>query len=97
MSYVVAATYTVTPGEEESVLSNLEAMISPTRAEPGCQVYIPHRSQEDPSVFFLYEQYSDEDGFRAHVASDHFERHIKNEVWPRLAERRRVIATPLAD
>jgi quinol monooxygenase YgiN len=56
---------------------------------------VAHRSVEDPSVFFLYEQYADEDGFKAHFASEHFERYIKGTVWPRLDNRVRVIGTPL--
>jgi quinol monooxygenase YgiN len=95
MSYTVAATYTVRPGEEETVREALEAMTPLTRDEERCQTYVAHRSVEDPSVFFLYEQYVDEDGFKAHFASEHFERYIKGIVWPRLDNRVRVIGTPL--
>jgi quinol monooxygenase YgiN len=95
MSYTVAATYTVRAGEEETVREALEAMTPLTRAEEACQVYVAHRSIEDASVFFLYEQYTDEAGFQAHFASEHFERYIKGVVWPRLDDRVRVIGTPL--
>ncbi len=95
MSYTVAATYTVNPGEEDTVREALEAMTPLTRAEPACKLYVAHRSSEDAGVFFLYEQYDDEDGFQAHFASEHFERYIKGIVWPRLANRVRVIGTPL--
>lgn len=95
MSYVVVATYTVRAGEEEAVREALEAMTPLTRGEEGCLAYVAHRSAEDPTVFFLYEEYVDEDGFEAHVASEHFERHIKGFVWPRLADRVRVIGAPL--
>jgi quinol monooxygenase YgiN len=95
MSYTVAATYTVRAGEEETVREALEAMTPLTRDEERCLAYVAHRSVEDPSVFFLYEQYVDEDGFKAHFASEHFERYIKGIVWPRLDDRVRVIGTPL--
>lgn len=96
MSYAVFATYTVRAGEEEAVIEALEAMTPLTRGEQGCLVYVAHRSAEDPTVFFLYEQYVDEDAFKAHVASEHFERHIKGVVWPRLDDRVRLIGAPLA-
>ena len=95
MSYAVAATYTVRAGEEETVREALEAMTPLTRAEDACVTYVAHRSVEDPAVFFLYEQYTDEDGFKAHFASAHFERYIKGVVWPRLDDRVRVIGAPL--
>jgi quinol monooxygenase YgiN len=95
MSYTVAATYTVRAGEEEAVREALEAMTPLTRAEESCVAYVAHRSVEEPNVFFLYEQYTDENGFKAHFESEHFERYIKGIVWPRLDNRVRVIGAPL--
>jgi quinol monooxygenase YgiN len=96
MPYAVAATYTVKAGEEAQVEAALIAMVESTRSEPACLVYEVHRSLEDPSVFFLYEQYADEAGFQAHLASEHFARQIKGEVWPRLEQRQRLIGEPLS-
>ena len=95
MPYAVAATYTVKSGEEAAVEAALVAMTGLTRQEPACLFYEAHRSLEEPNVFFLYEQYEDEEGFQAHVATDHFSRHIKDEVWPRLNDRRRIVGEPL--
>ncbi len=96
MAYAISATYTVKPGEEAAVETALLTMRDLTCREPACILYEAHRSVEDPQVFFLYELYQDESGFRAHIATEHFTRHIKGEVWPRLQERRRVIGEPLA-
>ncbi|MFZ0216621.1 MAG: putative quinol monooxygenase [Candidatus Dormiibacterota bacterium] len=89
MAYVVAATYTVKPGEGERVQAILETMAPPSREEPGCLFYQAHRSPEDPSVFFLYEQYADEGAYRQHMETPHFKEHILGEAIPRLASRER--------
>jgi len=89
MAYVVAATYRAKEGEEERIREILELMAAPSRAEPACRFYQAHRSPEDPRTFFLYEQYDDEAGYQAHMASEHFERHIKGEAIPRLESRQR--------
>lgn len=97
MAYVIAATYTVREGEADEVLALLEQMTPLTRAEPGCEAYVPHRSVEDPNVFFLYERYRDGDAYAAHASSEHFERLIKGQAWPRLERREVVRAAPLED
>lgn len=97
MSYVIAATYEAKDGEADDVLSALKEMTPLTRAEPGCEAYTPHRSVEDPSVFFLYERYADSEAFAAHMNADYFERLIKGQVWPRLANRSVVRAAPVED
>jgi autoinducer 2-degrading protein len=97
LSYVIAATYVANEGEAEGVLAALKEMTPLTRAEPGCEEYVPHRSLEDPNVFFLYERYRDPEAFAAHAGSEYFERLIKGEAWPRLAHREVVRAAPLED
>jgi len=89
MAYVVAATYRTKEGEEDKVLEILQIMEPLSREEPGCLFYQAHRSPEDPRVFFLYEQYADEAGYQAHMATPHFDEHIKGEAIPRLETRER--------
>lgn len=89
MAYVVAATYRCKEGEEDRILQILETMAPLSRQESGCVFYQAHRSPEDPRVFFLYEQYADEAGYEAHMATPHFEEHIKGEAIPRLESRER--------
>ncbi len=95
MSFVVAATYTAKEGEAETVLDALKSATGPSRDEPGNITYRPHRSVENPNVFFIYEEYVDEDAFAAHHASPHFERYIKNQAWPALADRSVIRSAPL--
>ena len=74
MAYVLAAKWVAKEGEEENVLAALEQLAGPSRAEPGCLMWQPHRDPEDPRVFFFYEQYADAAAFEAHGASEHFQR-----------------------
>jgi len=87
MAFIVAATYRAKSGEEDAVQKLLEIVAPMSRQEPGCLFYQAHRSTEDPRVFFLYEQYVDESGYQAHMATEHFLKHIKQDAIPRLESR----------
>lgn len=89
MAYVVLARWIAKPGEEAAVAAAIDALIDPSRAEPGTLVYQPHRDPSDPRVFMLYEQYVDEAAYRAHGDSEHFRRHAVEDAIPRLEARER--------
>lgn len=89
--YVVVAKWVAKPGEEDNVLRILETMTPLTRAEPGCRVYVAHRSLEEPRTFLLYEQYDDEEAFKAHGATEHFKVHVLRDAVPRLETRERAL------
>lgn len=89
MAYVVTAKWTARPGEEEAVARAVLALVEPSRAEPGMLLYQPHRDPEDPAVFYFYEQYVDEDAYKAHGASEHFTTHGFGDAIPRLVSRER--------
>lgn len=40
--------------------------------EPGCRQFDVCRDPADPSLFYLYELYDDEDSIQAHLKSAHF-------------------------
>jgi quinol monooxygenase YgiN len=84
MAYVVAAKWRAHPGKADRLLEVIEEMTPPSRAEAGCLFYQAQRSQEDPDLFFLYEQYADEAGYEAHMESEHFTRLVKQEAIPEL-------------
>jgi quinol monooxygenase YgiN len=88
MAYVVCALWRAKEGSEERVAEIVGELLEPSRAEPGNLFYQPHRSPEDPRLFFLYEQYVDEAGYQAHMDSEHFTRLVKNEAIPELLESR---------
>jgi quinol monooxygenase YgiN len=89
MAYVVVATWTAKPGEEDAVQTALRALVAATRAEPGNLVYQAHRDPADPRVFMIYEQYVDEAAFQAHATSPHFREHALENAVPRLQARER--------
>ena len=88
MAYVVAAKWRAHPGKADRLLEVIQEMTPPSRAEPGCLFYQAQRSEEEPDLFFLYEQYVDEAGYRAHQDSEHFTRLVKEEAIPELLEDR---------
>jgi len=89
MAYVVAAWWRAKEGEEEKVRELIEIMTPLSRDEPACRFYEAHRSPDDPLLFFLYEQYDDESGYEAHMATEHFEKYVRGEAIPRLESRER--------
>lgn len=95
MSYVVVATYVSNEGEAEDLVEHLKAMMGPTNAEPGSQVYRVIRSNDDPNTFVLFEVYDNEDAFKAHASSEHFEEHIRNGAWNHLESRSVVFGSEL--
>ena len=89
MAYVVCAKWTVREGESERVAEAIQKLASLSRQEPGVLLYQPHRSLENPNVFFFYEQYVDAAAYQAHVDSEHAQRHGFGDAIPRLASRER--------
>ncbi len=53
----VVATFKAKSGQEEALRSAIEAVVAPTRSEPGCINYDLHQFTEDPGVFMLYENW----------------------------------------
>ncbi len=89
MTYVLIAKWTAREGEEENVLAALRQLAEPSRAEPGCLMWQPHRDPENPRVFLVYEQYTDPAALEAHGASEHFQRYAAGDAIPRLESRER--------
>jgi quinol monooxygenase YgiN len=97
MAYVVTARWVAKAGEEALVLNAVRAMITPSRAEPGCLFYQPHSDPEDSRIFYFYEQYVDADAYKAHAESAHFKAHALDLAIPRLESRERAFYETLAD
>lgn len=91
MAYTLAVTWRAKAGEEERVRAILEAITPLCRAEPACRAYVAHRSVDDPALFFIYEQYDDEAGFRAHAETEHVRRLVLGDAADRLESRERAV------
>ena len=95
MPYVVIVHYRARKGAESHVAESLRAMVEPTRAEPGNLAYRVCRSEADPAVFAIYEEYIDAAAFKLHADSPHFERWLREGTLPFLQERKRYDLVPL--
>ena len=79
--------YQAQSGRGDEVAALLAKHTAATRAEPGCRDFVALRGTEDTDSFVLYERYDDEDAFKAHQASPHFEGIAVAQIRPLLAER----------
>ena len=70
MAYVVSATWTAEPGQEDVVLDAIEKLTPPSREEPGNRLLPGLPGPGRAAVFRLFEIYDDEDAYAAHGASD---------------------------
>lgn len=89
MAFVVAALWRAKKGQEEAIARVIENMTPLSKQEPGCLFYQAHRSKDDPQLFFLYEQYVNEAGYEAHMATPHFDQFVRGEAIPNLESRER--------
>ena len=63
----VVAKLTIKPGTEKE----FEAVAKVQAGEPGCKLYVLHRS-ETPNVYVFMERYVDQAAVEAHRATDYF-------------------------
>lgn len=68
----ILAKLTAQPGKEAEMRAALEAMVAEVDAkEPGVLAYTMHTMDDDPTAFWMYEQYADDDAFAAHNTTEH--------------------------
>jgi quinol monooxygenase YgiN len=89
MAFVVVAKWTAREGEPDKVEEAIRKLTPLSRDESGNLLYHAHRDPENPNLFFLYEQYVDEDGYKAHGDSEHFQKYGFGTAIPLLESRER--------
>ena len=89
--FVVAIMLEAKEGEAEAVAEILRVMTPPTMA--GVKLFLPYRSPTKPSLFFIFELYANEAGWKAHETTDHFKVAIEG-LLPQLSRRERVPFIP---
>ena len=52
----------------------LQALVAPTRAEPGCVQYELLQSQQDPRMFTFFEKWESDAALAAHTQTEHVRR-----------------------
>jgi quinol monooxygenase YgiN len=93
----VAVTYIIKPGHEEEAVTLFGKVTEHTRAEPGCRMYLAHRSSTDPRRFFLYEQYDDQGALDTHREAPYFEQYVKGGLFLILESRAPELYVPLTE
>ncbi len=91
--FVVAVTIEAREGEADAVGALIGGLVAPTLAEPGVKLFIPYRSPTDPRLFYIFELYVNEDGWRAHQETEHFKTAIA-QLLPRASRRERIPFVP---
>ncbi|WP_040167893.1 putative quinol monooxygenase [Microbacterium gorillae] len=89
MAFICSATWTANPGQEDVVRDALENLSPASREEPGNLYYQAYQSPEEPSIFRIFEVYTDEDAFKAHGTYPHFEQWALGQAIPALETRQR--------
>ena len=89
MAYVVTATWTAEPGQEDVVRDAIDKLAPPSREEAGNRFYQAYQDPAEPGIFRLFEIYDDEEAYAAHGASDHFKQYALEQAIPVLANRER--------
>jgi quinol monooxygenase YgiN len=95
MAYVVSATWTAQPGQEDVVLDAIHKLTPVSRDEPGNRFYQAYQDPAEPGIFRLFEIYADEEAYAAHGASDHFKQYALEQAIPVLATRERAFFTTI--
>ena len=69
-------------GQQARLRQELQRLVTPTRAEPGCITYDLHDSQTDPAVFMFYEVWKSSADLDAHFATPHMKamKKIEHEI-----------------
>lgn len=87
--FAVIARFQVKDGHVDEVIRLVNEAAIPSRAEPGCHLYVANQDLSDPNLIVMYEQYDDEGAFQRHVESEHAQRIVLGQIVPLLESRRR--------
>lgn len=69
---IVVARIQVQEDKVNDFLNIVPPLVKATRAESGNLVYALYQSPENPAEFLCYEEYTNEDAFKVHGSSAHF-------------------------
>jgi quinol monooxygenase YgiN len=71
MTKTLYAEFTVKPGSEARVAEMMLELTEHVRREPGNELFLPYRREENPREYFVFEVYSDEAAFQKHIGADY--------------------------
>ncbi len=64
------------PGKRDSLKKALQALLLPTRQEPGNIEYHLYQLRDTPDCFYVREAWRGQEGLEAHIALPHFQAFI---------------------
>ncbi|MGA7919872.1 MAG: putative quinol monooxygenase [Candidatus Acidiferrales bacterium] len=64
------------PGREQDLARELQALVVPTRKEPGCLAYDLHRDPENPGKLMFYEKFKSQAALDEHVNAPYFQKFL---------------------
>jgi quinol monooxygenase YgiN len=68
----VIAKRLIKEGKSEELVRIYEQLVTLTRKEDGCVSYGLYRSQDDPRLFAVMEEWKDQASLDAHMQTEHF-------------------------
>ena len=71
-SFCLMATLHVAAEHADAFAEGMAELVRGSRAEPGCLEYSAHRADDDPTVFIVWERWSDRAALEAHFQTPHF-------------------------
>ena len=81
---LIIARFVASQGKEDQLKALLQGMLTPTRAEAGCERYELYGS-DARGRFYLYETWENQAALDQHIATPHF-RHLEQAVGELLTE-----------
>jgi quinol monooxygenase YgiN len=72
------------PGTADAIQQVLLRCVAPSRAEPGCLFYTPHRDLDHADRFVFFERWTSRAALAEHEGTDHFKQLVR-ELTPLLA------------
>jgi quinol monooxygenase YgiN len=71
-SIVINAHIQAAAGREMELQRQLQALLAPSRLEPGCLAYALHIDPENPGKFMFYEKFASQAAIDSHLKTPHF-------------------------
>ncbi|MCM2129876.1 putative quinol monooxygenase [Larsenimonas rhizosphaerae] len=72
MSITVIATIEAEEAHEKTVEKALRDVVSPSRDDAGCEMYVLSRDEDNSSLFVMLERWKDRSALKAHEQTPHY-------------------------
>lgn len=92
---IASIIFTFAPQDADRAEAIFRELRDASVKEPGVVRFEVGRSQENPSVFALWEVYRDQDAVNAHRSTEHFQRLVIDGVRPLAQQRNAQTVIPI--